>query len=88
MVNENHFRFDRKTFFNFWKIKTVNNFSKLNSPSLHTCLISDCRNSAMVGCRNPAALESGYIWPLENLSTPESGDIRLPLPDAGGPDSG
>jgi hypothetical protein len=59
MVNENHFRFDRKSFFNFLKtiygFKTVNRFPKLNSSSLHTRLISDCRNSATSGHQNIAS---------------------------------
>jgi hypothetical protein len=29
MVNENHFLFDRKTFFNFWKIKNRKSFSEI-----------------------------------------------------------
>jgi hypothetical protein len=60
MVNENHFRFDHKDFFNFWKtIKTVNCFSKLNFSSLHARLIFDCRNPAMVYRRNPGG---AGIW--------------------------
>jgi hypothetical protein len=46
MVNENHFWFNRKTFFNFWKT-----IPKLNYSFLHTRLIS-CRNPAMIGRRN------------------------------------
>jgi hypothetical protein len=38
MINENHFQFDRKSFFNFWKMiygfKTLNHFSNLNSSFL------------------------------------------------------
>jgi hypothetical protein len=76
MVNENHFRFDRKSFFNFWKMiygfKHVNRFSKLNTLSLHVRLIFDCRNPVMVGCRNLGG--SGILPVLES-------------PDVGRPDS-
>jgi hypothetical protein len=77
MVNENHFQFDRKIFFNFWKIlKIVNRFLKLNSSSLHTRLISDCRNPAMVGRRNPSGTEIRQHLVTGILLTPESGNGR------------
>jgi hypothetical protein len=38
MVNKNYFWFDRKSLFNFWKMKTVNRFPNLNSSSLNACL--------------------------------------------------
>jgi hypothetical protein len=36
MVNGNHFQFDRKSLFNFWK--PINRFLKLNSSFLHVYL--------------------------------------------------
>jgi hypothetical protein len=57
--------------------KIVNRFLKLNSSSLHACLISDCRNQAMVSRRNPARSVT------EILPTLEFGDIRPPSPDFG-----
>jgi hypothetical protein len=38
MVNGNHFQFDRKSLFNFWKMKIVNRFLDLNSSYLHAHL--------------------------------------------------
>jgi hypothetical protein len=38
----------------FTVLKIVNRFPKLNSSSLHARLISDYRNSGIVGLRNPA----------------------------------
>jgi hypothetical protein len=40
----------------FTIFKTVNRFLKLNSSSLHARLIFNCRNSIIVGHRNPAGV--------------------------------
>jgi hypothetical protein len=93
MVNENRFWFDHKNFFNFWKtiygsLKTVNHFPKLNSSSLHACLIFDCRNLAMVGRQNPGGAGIRQHPTIGILPGPESGDIWPPSPDAGKPNSG
>jgi hypothetical protein len=73
IVNENHFWFDGKSF---------SEIKLFALDSLHTLLISDCRNPAMVRRGIQAAPESGNIRP------PEYGDILSPSPDACGPDSG
>jgi len=78
MVNENHFRFDHKSFFNFRKnrFKTVNRFSKLNYSSLHACLISDHQNLAIIGCRNRVGAGVRQHPVAGILSAPESGHRR------------
>jgi hypothetical protein len=61
MVNENHFRFDRKSFFNFWKtiygFKNCKSFPKLNSSSFYARLMSDCRNPATSGHRRQMSMD-------------------------------
>jgi len=89
MVNENHFRFDRKTFFNFWKtiycFKNRKSFSEIKLFVLARTFdiqlpeSGNGRSSESMRHRNPA---TGI------LPAPESGDICPPSPDAGGPDSG
>jgi len=80
MINENHFRFDRKNLFNFWKtiygLKTVNHFPKLNSSSLHACLISNCPNLAMVGSQNPSRARIRQHPATGILPAPEFGHRR------------
>lgn len=68
--------------------KTVNHFSKLNSWSLHACLISDCWNPVMVGRRNSDGTEIRQHPPTRILMAPESSDIRPLSPNADEPDSG
>jgi hypothetical protein len=71
----------------FTVLKTVNHFLKLNSWSLHACLISHCQNPAIIGRRNPGG--AGFRQhPAGILTTPGSGNFLPPSPDAGGPDSG
>jgi hypothetical protein len=77
MVNENHFRFDRKIFFNFLKTIFLNRFQKLNSSSLHARLISDCRNSAMVGRQNPSGTGIREHSATEKLPASESDRIWM-----------
>jgi hypothetical protein len=66
----------------FAVLKTVNRFLKLNYLSLHACLISDCRNSTMVGRWNLAALESGNIRLPEycRRRNPTTSGHRLRMP--------
>jgi hypothetical protein len=59
----------------FTVLKTVNRFPKLNSSSFHARLIFDCRNLAIIGCRNLTGTE---IRPPDS-PTSESGDIRSQL---------
>jgi hypothetical protein len=79
IVNGNHFQFDRKSFFNFWK--TIYGFPKLNSSSLHARLISDCRNSTIVGRRNLASARIQQHPATRILPASGSGDIWSPLPE-------
>jgi hypothetical protein len=67
MVNGNHFQFDYKSFFNFWKtiFKTVNRFSKLISSFLYVRLISDCQNLAMISRQNLTGAGIWHVWQPE-----------------------
>jgi hypothetical protein len=60
----------------FMVLKTINRFPKLNSSSLHACLIFDCQNPAMVGRRNPGDTEIRQHPVTEILLAPESSNIR------------
>jgi hypothetical protein len=64
MVNENHFRFDRKTFFNFWK--TIYNFKNRKSFSKIKLFVL----AYTFDIRLP---ESGQIWPDPAIDPTESG---------------
>jgi hypothetical protein len=62
MVNENHFRFDRKTFFNFWK--TIYGFKFFEIKFFVLACTFDIRKWLLVGIQ--AAPESGNIQPPKN----------------------
>jgi hypothetical protein len=65
MVKENHFRFDRKSFFNFWK--TIYGFA-------HTL---DIRLSESGNGQNPGGAGIRQHSATGILLMPEFGDIRL-----------
>jgi hypothetical protein len=77
MVDENHFRFDRKTFFNFWK--TIYGFKNCKS-------FSEIKLSILVRTFDIRLLETGN----GRLSNPDGTGIRqhpatriLPVPESG-----
>jgi hypothetical protein len=72
MVNENHFRFDRKSLFNFWKT-IYGRFPKLYSSSFHARLIFDCQNPAIVGRRNIGGTGIRQYPATGIIPAPESG---------------
>jgi hypothetical protein len=59
----------------FTILKIVNCFSKLYSSFLHACLISNCRNPAIVSSWNLADAGIRQHPATENLPASESGDI-------------
>jgi hypothetical protein len=82
MVDKNHFQFGQKSFFNFWK--TIYDFLKLNSSSLHVHLISDCQNLAIVCRRNLAGAEIRQHPAIGNLPAQKSDDIWSLSPELAG----
>jgi hypothetical protein len=88
MVSENHFRFDRKNFFNFWKtiygFKNCKSFSEIilfvfsRTFDIRLSESGNSRSSESKRHRNPAT--SGY----QNNA---GAGIQPPSPDAGGPNS-
>jgi hypothetical protein len=99
-VNENHFRFDRKTFFNFWIIFFVftrtfdiwlvesSNSRSFENRQHRNPASSSHWNNAGVGIRQPEycqLLESGDIRQLRRIPA-ESG--RNPVMDRNRPESG
>jgi hypothetical protein len=83
MVNENHFQFNCKNLFNFWKrftvFKTLNRFLDLNSSFLQARLLESVTArhwSLLVVWIYYRRFSNFGIW------SPESGDFRPPLSDS------
>jgi hypothetical protein len=84
MVNENHFRFDRKSFFNFWKTiysyKNCKSFFEIKLFVFTQCLIFDCWTPTMVCRQNPGGLGIGQHPATRILPALESGHrFRMPV---------
>jgi len=72
----------------FTVLKTLNHFPKLNSSSFYARLISNCRNTVMIGRRNPGGTGIRQHPVTGILLAPESGNVRPSSPDAGVSEAG